>query len=190
MTREEWLNAAAIPLSVWIKELQYTYPINVRVACGFPSRGGMSKKKRCIGECWDQECSGDKTWEIFVSPTLEKTEDVLSTLLHEMIHATVGITCGHKGEFKTLAKALGFNGPMTQTPPGEELTKRLHALAETLPAYPHARLEGRASSGPPKQGTRMIKLECACGYVVRAAQKWIDQGVPTCSCGGTFEVAT
>ncbi len=36
-------------------------------------------------------------------------------LLHEMIHAAVGIDAGHKGPFKRAAIAVGLAGPMTAT---------------------------------------------------------------------------
>ena len=185
-TREFWLERAASALEAMLGVAGFHMPDKYRVACGFPSVGGMGKKKRRIGECWDAKCSGDGTFEILVSPTLETPLDVLATLLHEMVHAVVGIECGHKGAFKSCAKTMGLEGPMTRTTPGEELTERLHALADELPMYPHAKLDGRLRTGPKKQGTRMLKLVCPCGYTVRTTKKWIETGLPTCACGGQF----
>ena len=46
-----------------------------------------------------------------------------------------------------------------------------------------------SSSGPKKQGTRMIKLvceisDCECGgYTVRTTRRWIETGLPLCPVG-------
>lgn len=186
-TREYWLTKAASKLAPRIERAGYKLPENVRYACGFPSRGGLAKKKRTVGECWDSDCSKDKTFEVLVSPTQDDPVEVLCTLLHEMIHAAVGIAEKHKGNFRKCALAVGFTGKMTETPPTDELRADLADLAKQLGPYSHARLTGRESSGPPKQGTRMIKCECGgCGYVFRTTRKWIETGLPTCHCGGTF----
>jgi hypothetical protein len=184
-TREEWLNLAGGHLARLIVEAGYEMPATgIRYSVGWPSKGGLGKAKRVIGQCWDKGCSGDKTFEIFVSPVEGKAVAVLGTQLHEMIHAVVGLKEGHKGAFKQLAVKLGFEGPMTETPVGSDLKLKLAAIADKLGAYPHAKLEGRANSGPPKQGTRLIKCECgSCGYVARTTRKWLDDvGAPICPC--------
>ena len=39
-------------------------------------------------------------------------------------------------------------------------------------------------------GSRMKKLTCeACGYLVRTTNKWASRGLPTCYCGGAFQLA-
>ena len=107
---------------------------------------------------------------------------MLVSLLHELIHAADDCASGHKGAFAEAATRLGFDGPMTRTPPGIELTAEVITLAEALGPFPHARLDpaaadvpapvppggapapdpgGKVHSGPGKQGTRMIKLTAA-----------------------------
>src|ERR1700693_119023 len=54
------------------------------------------------------------------------------TLLHERIHAADDCQSGHKGAFAEAATRLGFQGPMTQTPPGLDLTADVITLAEAL----------------------------------------------------------
>jgi hypothetical protein len=133
---------------------------------------------------------------------------MLVSLLHELIHAADDCASGHKGAFAEAATRLGFEGPMTRTPPGVELTAEVITLAEALGPFPHARLDptmadvpapvppagspaptpdpgGKVHSGPGKQGTRMIKLTAAacCGYSVRTTRKWLDQGYPLCPHG-------
>ncbi len=46
------------------------------------------------------------------------------------------------------ATRLGFQGPMTQTPPGIELTAEVITLAEALGPFPHARLDRAAADAP------------------------------------------
>jgi len=130
---------------------------------------------------------------------------MLVSLLHELIHAADDCASGHKGAFAEAAIRLGFQGPMTQTPPGVELAAEVITLAEALGPFPHAKLDpaaasvpvpappggapgpdpgGKVHSGPGKQGTRMIKLTAACcGYTVRTTRKWVDQGYPLCPHG-------
>ena len=130
---------------------------------------------------------------------------MLVSLLHELIHAAYDCASGHKGAFAEAATRLGFDGPMTRTPPGVELAAEVITLAEALGPFPHARLDpaaadaptpvppggvpaadpgGKVHSGPGKQGTRLIKLTAACcGYTVRTTRKWVDQGYPLCPHG-------
>lgn len=183
-SREQYLTAAMGIMSEWFDK---PFPGNVRVACGWPSKSALAKKKRRIGEAWSSECSTDKHFELFISPLLSGPTDVLSTLLHEMVHAHVGLECGHKKPFKVCATALGLEGKMTAAVPSEQLTKRLNALSATLGVYPHASLDSKMTNGDKKQSTRMLKLECSCcGYVVRTTQKWLDIGLPMCPNGTEF----
>jgi hypothetical protein len=186
ISREVWLGRAAVKLASRIKRAGYEMPENCRYACGFPSKGGLAKKKRVIGQCWAADCSKDKTFEILVSPTQADAVEVLAILLHEMIHAAVGIEEGHKGHFRKCARAVGLEGKLTATVPGDDLRADLKMIAGQIGPYPHAKLEGRLNTGPKKQTARMIKCECICGYVIRTTRKWIETGLPTCHCGEAF----
>lgn len=187
--REQWLTEAVEALTPLLGDEGFSVP-EVRVSTGFPSRGGLSAKKRVIGQCWAATASKDGVPHIFVSPVLDKPRDVLSTLLHELIHASVGTEEGHKGQFVTAAKAVGFEGPWTQTPVGEALAEVLDGLAEELGEYPHTKLDP-AQSPIKKQTTRMIRLDSDCedGCTVRTTRKWIEKGDFTCPCGGTMRAA-
>ncbi len=66
---------------------------------------------------------------------------MLVSLLHELIHAADDCASGHKGAFAEVATRLGFEGPMTQTPPGLDLTADVITLAEALRPFPQARLD-------------------------------------------------
>lgn len=187
MTREEYLNAATALMSPWFNAQGYPLP-PVRVSVGIPAGGKGGKLKR-IGECWSPAASADATTEVFICPSQSNATNVLAILVHELVHAAVGLEHGHKGEFKRLALALGLEGKMTSTTAGVDLTARLTAIISQLGAYPHAALN-TALSGRKKQSTRMIKLVCDdCGWTCRTAQKNVDAGLPVCHCGGSINVA-
>lgn len=160
------------------------FPENVSVSCGWPSKSALSKKRKRVGEAWSSENAKDHKFQLFISPYLDKHREVLHTLLHEMIHAFVGLECGHKGEFKRVARALDCQGKLTATTAGDDQIIKLDCLAAELGAYPHGSLDTRMTNGDKKQGTRMLKVICpACEYTVRATQKWIEIGLPICPCG-------
>lgn len=178
MNREEWLKAAEKLMTPWIEAEGHEYPEKTRVACGWP-KGGRQR----IGECWSNADSADQTFEMFISPALADASRVCDILLHEMVHAALGIAAGHKKPFKDLATALGLEGKMTATVAGEALQARIAAeVLAVLPLYPHACLSAAEKAGKAK--TYLVKAECPdCGYTVRTTQKWLDQvGAPICPC--------
>jgi len=196
--REAWLVKAVDALRPLFAEIDVTHDGEVvdttiptiRISVGFP--GGGSAKKR-IGECWAPAAATDEVSQLFVSPILDDAARVLDVLAHELIHAIDRCESGHKGKFTKIAKALGLSGKMTATvvEEGSDLKAKLDAIVAEIGPYPHAALSlGGATSGPKKQTTRMIKVECpADGYTIRTAQKWIDLGLPTCPCGEEMIVA-
>ena len=186
-TREQWLNEAAKLLCPLFEEHGATIPTNTRYSCGWPSKSALSAKKQRIGECWTKDVSGDEHWEIFISPSLGDPIKVLGVLVHEIVHACVGLAAGHRGSFKKLATAVGLEGKMTATSESDALKARLKIISEKLGTYPHAALVG-GSNGRKKEGTRLLKISCPdCGYTARVANKWLEVGLPTCCCGAEME---
>jgi hypothetical protein len=184
MNREDWLAECIAALRPMFADRSSPVPAKVRASCSWPSKGALAKKNRRIGEAWSSQNSGDGSFEVFISPVLSDPVAVSATLLHELVHCSVGLAEGHKGRFRAVAVAMGLEGGMTATKPGEALTETLKGIAETIGPYPHAVLT--ESNAPKKQGTRMIKVECgSCGCVARMTRKWLDEiGPPTCGCGG------
>lgn len=186
-TREAWLNAMTDLLRPDFPE-DAALPDNIRMTCGFPSQGGRPGKRQALGECWPSDNSEDDHFEVFITPMRHDSVVVSGILVHELIHAAVGCDCGHRGAFRTVALTLGLEGKMTETSVGEKLESLLQDHVERLGPYPHASL---SLSEKPPQSTRMKKIECPeCGYMVRASQKWIDVGVPTCPCGTEMKTET
>lgn len=186
MNREAWLTAAAERIAAEIMgPAGYKVPA-YRVACGFPSKGALSAKRRRVGECWDDSVTPDKACEILISPVLSDPvgadgNGVLPTLVHEIVHAVVGLKCGHRGPFKAAATVLGLAGKMTSTHAGPELAQRLNALVESLGPYPNP---GITASAKAKVGSRLLLVSCACGIKGRMSQQAADACDWTCAtCG-------
>lgn len=176
-TREAWLTHAVELLRPMFDEQGAANFPSLRVSCGFPKGG-----RKAIGQAWHAESSKDNSVELFISPTLDDPLRVLDVLMHELVHAIVGPGVGHRGPFRKLAKSLGLEGKMTATVASEVLKDKLAHLCGPLGKYPHAQL--RPGMSTTKQTTRMLKLECDCGFICRATKTQIeDVGVPTCACG-------
>jgi len=185
-TRESWLLACIELLKPDFQAIGANVPEKLRASCGWPSKSGLAKKKRRIGEAWSAKCSGDETFEIFISPVLKDGRPVLATLVHEIVHCAVGVEAGHKGPFKRIALAIGLEGKMTETVAGETLNKRIDEIIAQVGPYPHAEL--RSSNAEKKQTCRQLKVICKeCGCICRMSRKAIDEvGCPTCACGGVM----
>jgi hypothetical protein len=187
MTREEWLNKAALEMKWMVIDAggyDYIAPL---ISVGFPKGSRGKSSANAIGQCWDKSVSQDKQRShIFIIPTMTESVEVMAVLLHELVHASVGTKCGHRGPFRKVAMATGLEGKMTATVPGETLKLKLELLRRKLGDYPHTALK-------PVQrglvGSRMLKVEChECGCVARMTRKWLNEcGLPTCGCGGGME---
>tara|TARA_R110000751_G_scaffold140736_1_gene244426 strand:- start:163 stop:756 length:594 start_codon:yes stop_codon:yes gene_type:complete len=174
INRETWLNEAITLFRPLFTAAGHTIPENIRVTCGWPSKSAGRSSKRRVGECWSPVASEDATHEIIVSMVISDPIEALDILCHELVHATVGVECGHKGEFRKLAIKLGLTGKMTATVAGPELFKQLETMSAKLNEYPHAKID---FANKTKQSTRMIKVECIdqdCGMVFRTSRKWLE----------------
>jgi hypothetical protein len=183
MTREEYLNAACAALRPIFAAAGFPLPERIRMTCGFPSKSALARKARRIGECWSDVCSADAHFEIFISPVLADSVEVIAVLVHELAHAAVGLACGHKGAFVRCVRAMLLEGKPASTVAGDAFKRDIYApLAAAVGDYPHATLV--AMGNAKKQTTRLRKCECAdCGYTVRVTAKWIDEaGAPLCPC--------
>src|SRR5688572_12893102 len=144
-TREEWLEAAVGAMSPLFKASGYEVP-PVRVACGWPVRGGLGKKKRVLGECWTKDASEDKkAAQIFISPAMSDTSapmGVLATLVHEVVHAVVGHENAHNKVFGKCARSVGLEGKLTSTNASPALIAAFGDWLLVLGQYPHSQLNG------------------------------------------------
>ena len=173
----------------------YTVP-EVRVSCGWPSSRALSAKKRCLGEAWSKEASSENIANIFITPWLEEdpvdADGILPTLVHELVHATVGNKESHNKVFGKCARAVGLEGKLTATIAGKDLLGQCAKWHSALGPFPHGRLDS-LKRPTKKQTTRLIKCEDKeSGYNVRITRKWLEEGgAPICPLNNkpmTFEI--
>lgn len=176
-TRESWYLAAATLIGQRVfKPAGYELP-KLRIGCGWPTRN----RKKIIGQCFPKDSSGDKTYEVFVSPKIIDPVQILAVIIHEFCHAIAGTKAAHKKPFINVMKAVGMVKKWTESNAGEGLTSSLVTIQNKLGPYPHAALALQQREGK-KQSTRLLKVQCPkCEYVVRVTRKWLDEaGAPLC----------
>lgn len=184
MNREAWLEVAVQKLRPVFLGHGYEIP-DLRVSVGWPSSGGLATKKKTIGQCWFGTMAADGKPQLFISPLLDSVTEpqgVLATLVHEVCHVAAGVDAKHGPRFVKVMKKLGLEGKPTATTAGADMIVRFEAMLIELGPFPHSKIV--PVKVPKTQTTRMKKQECgACGYVARAAQKWLDLSGPViCPC--------
>jgi len=187
INRESWLQNAVGKLTTLFESKGLVLPSNIVASCGWPGCGSISKR---VGEVWPAVQSEGGKFEVFISPLLSEalgSGGVLATLCHELVHVSVGLDHGHKKLFKQAMAKLGLEGKATATTAGATLLAELEALA--LGKYPHATLNVK-DRPQKKQTTRLLKLSCECGYIIRATRKHVEEkGAPICpTCRVSFEI--
>src|SRR6266487_3455658 len=181
--REWWLfEAAKFLLEMMEAAGEATAP--VRVSCGWPSRGGMGKGKHVIGQCFAQEVCADGVSQIFISPRISESIEVLGTLLHELIHAADRCKHGHKKQFSQPARRLGLVGPPTATEVGPELRQVLQTFIDHMGPYPHAPIVVREKT---KVGSRLRLFECGCDPPVKVRVARDEFRAICCECEELFQ---
>jgi len=161
----------------------------VAVSCSLQDAG--MTQSNALAHVHLKHATGNKKHEIRMGvhvggrKTKEQSSRVADILLHEMIH-TVFPLDGHKGGFRTLAKAVGLEGKMTATIASEALKQRIDKeVLKVLGRYPHkeVKLVPRGKRG---KGSRLIKFQCdECNCIIRLTRMWIDvaedtQGMVSC----------
>jgi hypothetical protein len=147
LTREAWLHRAIGAFRPRFTEIGLPLPARLHVSVGF-GYSSRAESKHILAQCWARRASADGVNHIFPGPQEGDPAAMLISLLHELIHAADDCQSGHKGAFAQAATRLGFEGPMTQTPPGLDLTADVITLAEALGPFPHARLDPATASVP------------------------------------------
>ena len=178
--REDWLQRATELLTPMIEDAGGEVP-QVRVSVGFPK--GRRGRSRAIGQCWSNQSATDGVNNLFVCPTLDDAIEVLGVLLHELIHATVGVDAGHKGPFVMMSREVGLLRPWTATTPGDDLRDELTKLYEVLGAYPHQAMKVPATR---KKGSTLKLWECECEPTVKLRVGKAEINVRCLDCGSDF----
>lgn len=172
--RQTWLETAVTHASAEFKKHGFAVP-EVRISCGFPSTGQRGSR---IGECWSTKiCSGGLN-EIFISPLIDDSDEVLGIIFHELVHAVDDCKSGHGAAFKKIATTIGLTGKMIHAHPNDELGKRVKLIVAEIGPYPHKRLIPKTRISIKRQRPY---AECSeCGYRVPMLKKFLDVGPPIC----------
>jgi hypothetical protein len=173
--RESWLLAAVDLLRPVFLAKSHVIPADVMVSCGFASTGTRSHH---IGQCWSKRSSTNGKNQIFISPALHEPDEVLDTLVHELVHAVDDCEHKHGKEFKKIALSLGMKGPMRSADAGPELKETLKQLAQKLGAYPHGKLQVTHHKAVSRARARAKCPEC--GFQVPMYRKFLAYGPPLC----------
>ena len=165
---------------ILLSEGFFSRAINPHISYGFPSKGSTSRNSKTIGQAWTTKDGK----AVFISPALFTKDNhiqIIGVLIHELIHIELP-KAGHKAPFKRRALELGLTGKMTATTVSDGLRDRLNSLP--FPPQPVLPIDPSAHK---KQGTRLIKLECECGRILRVSRKVGEEGGIICGlCDSIF----
>lgn len=161
INREDWLERAVKELDPLFIGVGLAVPAAIKVSCGWPSKLALSRKKRRIGECWTAQAN------VFISPYVADSSEVLAILVHELIHASLPDGTKHRSPFPRYCKEIGLEGKPTSTYAGERLNTQLLPIIEKLGVYPHAVID--SSEQHKTQTTRLRLYQCECPIKVRVA---------------------
>ena len=166
MNREQWLNESAN--LIWHEILEPHTATNkpkFRVSVA-------PLNQSTLGQCHPTSLSKDSTNEIFIASHTDDSLHILSTLQHELIHASDDCQSGHRNHFAKLARQSGLIGRLTATTASPQLEQRLNTITELLGPIPHATLVI-----PPKQkGRNNSKIVCYdCQFQANLSNKWVQR---------------
>jgi len=190
MNRETWLlEATDLLSSSFFDRPTLKLPSKLAVSCGIPKG-----KSAAIGQCWDPKVASDGTTHIFICPSLDEPFTVLSTLLHELCHAVVGVHNGHNAEFGRIARAVGLKGKLTSTHVDRESEsgETLIDIAEKLGTYPHKAINKNTNKKKKQPTDKKVKLVSIKDdeYNLTISEAVLSKGYPTDPWGETMELLT
>jgi len=197
--REEWLTLAIEYLRREVAAKQYTIPY-VRVSVGFPLgvRGPKVALKPGVtahtnpSQCFEPGQTEDGVAQIFISPLIDDSKQVVTHLAHELAHVTANDP-SHiaNGPYDQTRKQWGLIGRATAPffPKGGFLDGVFANILVALGPYEdiHAKVVISPTGGK-KQATFMKKVFCrCCGDLERRTQTHITflkqaiaMGAPSC----------
>lgn len=183
MTREEWLKRAVRTLRPVVER-----KAGIKMRARWQVSMSLTARKNAIGLCCYEEGSASgKTVNILICPTLGDPVEVLSTLVHEMIHASLPYGVHHGAKFKRACDCIGLVGKPTEANAGPVLRSELARVAAFLGPFPHDAMKLFSNRGG---GTKGGYWPVYCSpvdarYRVQVSQRALDEfGPPTCPISG------
>jgi len=179
INREAWMMGAIAPVRTLFDAAGEPLPQRLRVSC-CPPRGvrrGATQRHRC--QCWPSWNSADRTWELFMSASLDDSLTVAAELVAGLVHVKTGPDCGLR--FQALADAVGLTivggAPLIDHEP---LIGLMHYWMASAGPYPHAALAGRAQ-GSRAHPSQLLRAACPqCGYPAWTTARWMRRALPIC----------
>jgi hypothetical protein len=143
---EAWLNEAVNLLRPSFEEAGLEIP-PVHLSVGFSTDGYKPKaKKNTIAVCHARCMTTDGINEIYISPIVHEPVDVLSILVHELIHAVDDCKSGHGQRFQEISLALGCSDnlsvPLSKC---RQSIERYRNIANQLGRYPRSGVNYRTT---------------------------------------------
>lgn len=174
MKNKDWLEDALMEVKILFAEHGYDVP-PVKVTLGFTSKGLRSST---VGECWPRGASTSDINHIFISPANTSSEGIISTLIHECIHAIDNCEHGHGKEFKSIALKVGFKVPMRSTPASDELKQRIAGILGRIGVYGGSTI---IAAHQPRLQKPPARAKCPeCGYTISMLKDFLNVGPPMC----------
>ena len=189
LSREQWLTEISdlmladlfLPIGAHIRE-----NLKLKLSVGFPP--GTRVNTRIVGCCFPSSASKDGYSEIFVSPIIDDSLEILTTLVHELCHAIDDCQSKHRGLFATLAIGAGLMRPLASAHASPELREVLQSYVDMFGPIPHAGIDYTAKK---QQSNRQLKVWCDCGFKFNTSRLQIEKCVAItggimCSCCTNF----
>jgi hypothetical protein len=174
VNREAWLSACVEQCrDLLFKPRDLWLPTALRISAGLcPGKA--------IGVCMDPECAADEGTEIFVDPKLTDAIEIIAVVVHELVHASVGLEWKHKGKFVEVIRDLGLAGKPTATyiEPGSELYHTANGIAVKLGPYPGVQLTRKPKEQKKKHAWISYISANNPEYIVRANSNTVAEYGP------------
>lgn len=132
---------------------------------------------KAVGLCYSTVYSGNsKVRRIEIDRETSDTLKALEIVAHEVSHAILPDTVGHKGKFvDAVFSVFKLGGIPTATSVTLEFSELIKSWLEKSGSYPYIEFVDKRR----KQTTRMVKLSCADVECTGATKKSVEQGQGT-----------
>lgn len=135
---EEWLDRAIGLMRPMFADAGYPIPA-VRASVGFGTRGhDLNLVTRYMGECHPRRWSEEGLNDIYITPLVSGSVNVLVWLAHELMHAADDCENRHSSrEFRAIAKAIGHpDYKKGHSSYGRPFRQKMLGFVEILGRYP------------------------------------------------------
>lgn len=169
-------------ISAWFTQLGSPVP-RVQIISGFPSSGRRSRR---IAECWPDD--GGRAFRMLVRPDTNDPYRLAGAIALNLACIAAGSGYESVKQFRHLAISVGLRGRRTESSPGLLFRELMKPILQQAGEVPRSDEHLAPVIAVAKQRTRLVRVACSdCGYVVRVAQKWLDQiGPPLCPLHGAM----